>query len=525
MFFVIDIMKGMKKLSFIFIAILLILSLPLTAITAGAAEVSLFSDGAEIDVNGDDDTPESPDELPSYYSSVDLGLTTSIKSQTGDLCWAYSSISTYETLLLKNELFYGYLSVTELDAWGTTREDGSGWQRDALNSGYTYIPIGYYTSWSGPLVLNETAPRYGVTALEYIEQKDIQSIKRSIYEEGSVAANLNYLSPYISNDRNSYLLKEQATSMMGHSVSVVGWDDNYSKDNFDGQHTPENDGAWLCKNSWGNNNSIGGFLWISYEDFYLFNEEFLAPSFGIKSFQRINKTDYLYQNEEYGATYSFGYIDDAVITYFNVFDFAQGGDILDKVIFETTSKGAAYKVYYVPVDGEGVPNADRSLWQELGSGTADYRGYICADFDDVTIKPEKAAIAVEIDASALDGVKNNIGVSEWLRNRDTGKMIFTKTCEAGKSFVTCNGEITDVRDYYQNELNDSIGGTLVIKAVTKGRGDVNLDHIENINDATVIQQYLARIGSLDETQLAVADVNGDGAVNINDATVIQLDLL
>ena len=41
---------------------------------------------------------------------------------------------------------------------------------------------------------------------------------------------------------------------MNHMVSVVGWNDNYPKENFgsDENSQPETDGAWLVKNSWGN---------------------------------------------------------------------------------------------------------------------------------------------------------------------------------------------------------------------------------------------------------------------------------
>ena len=36
-----------------------------------------------------------------------------------------------------------------------------------------------------------------------------------------------------------------------HAVTIIGWDDNYSKENFASGHQPPADGAWLVKNSWG----------------------------------------------------------------------------------------------------------------------------------------------------------------------------------------------------------------------------------------------------------------------------------
>ena len=69
-----------------------------------------------------------------------------------------------------------------------------------------------------------------------------------------------------------------------HAVCIVGWDDNYSRDNFfqgisesGMDKTPPHDGAWIVKNSWGskdgefpNNSGWGvdgtGYFYLSYYD-------------------------------------------------------------------------------------------------------------------------------------------------------------------------------------------------------------------------------------------------------------------
>jgi hypothetical protein len=50
-----------------------------------------------------------------------------------------------------------------------------------------------------------------------------------------------------------------------HQVTVVGYDDNFSRDNFNEEVRPASDGAFLIKNSWGKGRHDGGYFWLSYE--------------------------------------------------------------------------------------------------------------------------------------------------------------------------------------------------------------------------------------------------------------------
>ena len=40
-------------------------------------------------------------------------------------------------------------------------------------------------------------------------------------------------------------------AMANHAVTIIGWDDDYPKENFISEHMPPENGAWLVKNSWG----------------------------------------------------------------------------------------------------------------------------------------------------------------------------------------------------------------------------------------------------------------------------------
>ncbi|MCD7825235.1 MAG: lectin like domain-containing protein [Clostridiaceae bacterium] len=58
---------------------------------------------------------------------------------------------------------------------------------------------------------------------------------------------------------------DDAISMANHCVTIVGWDDTYSKENF-GTSQPASDGAWLIANSYGTEYGDSGYFWLSYEE-------------------------------------------------------------------------------------------------------------------------------------------------------------------------------------------------------------------------------------------------------------------
>lgn len=537
----------------------LITALSLITVTGSiAANAAVINDESTVmqSAGEQSDSFSTKSSLPSKYSSVEQGNVTSVKTQQYNDCWAYAGIAAFESKLLADGFTNVNMTMEHLNAWATTRSNSTGWLRNQYDEGYAEIPLGYFTSWSGAVLASDVADidfyliesgdevptnlsKYGATAIEYFDKTNPDAIKEAIMENGGVYSSFGSNSVCYNAEETAYYMPEDVQlTYIGHAIEVVGWDDNYAASNFNTQYglRPKKAGAWLCKNSWGNYNSLGGYFWISYYDKYIFSDLFY-PSYTINSVEQITDDKKLMQNEIYGATYEFNYLVDDTITYANKFTYDDNYKTIDKVIFETEALGADYIIYYAPNGSDGNPDPKKSNWTKLYSGTVDYKGYICADIDDFYVPDESGSIAITIDTSSQNiGVTpansnfkiSTIGVGEWLK-KSTGEYIFKNDSQPGESYIIENNKSTDLLDWYKTNLDDPLGGTFVIKAVTLKSGeyeigDVDKDGTLTISDATMIQKYIAQYETFDDYTLTLADFNGDNTIDIGDATAIQKSL-
>ena len=90
------------------------------------------------------------------------------------------------------------------------------------------------------------------------------------------------------------------TKVRDHAITIVGWDDNYSKDNFAEGAKPSTDGAYIVLNTYGTESFDNGYLYVSYEDVFVEDE-----LYGICGTSNIDY-DKLYQHDFYGGIYQIG---------------------------------------------------------------------------------------------------------------------------------------------------------------------------------------------------------------------------
>lgn len=104
-----------------------------------------------------------------------------------------------------------------------------------------------------------------------------EQIKRAIMKYGSVFTSYyadpenKYLNPETSAYFYPYSVMNEPESgdycyveEINHAVTLVGWSDGFPKECFDPM--PPADGAWMVRNSWGDDVLEGGYFYISYYD-------------------------------------------------------------------------------------------------------------------------------------------------------------------------------------------------------------------------------------------------------------------
>ena len=216
-------------------------------------------------------------------------LSLSVKNQRNtSLCWAFSLASNLETSLLTREQKYYDLSEEQLayfwanrvnDPLGNTPNDKiTRTQSDYHGTGNGRVASFFLSTWSG-MTTEEKVPfqssavtwpdslAYDTSA--YMEdaifsQYTVDRTKQLLMEYNSVSAMIYMLDNYYYPDTASYSCPQ--SGLVNHAVTIVGWDDTYSKENFPSASGVNNDGAWIVKNSYGKNWGKNGYFYLSYED-------------------------------------------------------------------------------------------------------------------------------------------------------------------------------------------------------------------------------------------------------------------
>lgn len=418
--------------------------------------------------------------LESSYNTNKTLYNNSVKNQGNyGVCWAFAANNISESYCLKNavtpvndfsELHLSYftfhrpndpLSMTNGDTLSVISGSGN-FASIGSNSEITTLAL---SNWLGPVsesafpysqmssvVSNGIDSSYAysnsVAHMQdayWISMKDPVSVKESIKMYGSAAVTIGYNDSYMNYQTDSF--NNNASSSSNHMISIIGWDDNYSRDNFTAK--PVGNGAWLCKNSWGSYWGDNGYFYVSYEDKSILESN--ACFYQYESASNYDK-NYMYDGgllacyEEYTGTNSCGIG--------NVFTSTEE-ERLEAVSFVTFQVPIQYEIRVYKNVGNGVLAITQT-------GQEQYAGYHTIELDTPIPLTQGEKFSVVIKLSSISGgikVPVDAAYQGWGLSFDTAQ-------DAGQSYISVGEDLVDWNDLA------SYGETARIKAFTK-KGAIN----------------------------------------------------
>lgn len=336
-------------------------------------------------------------DLPATFDLREQGKVSSVKNQNPDnTCWAFAALSAAESnLLLKgaaaepdlSELQFAYFFYNKpTDPLGGTAGDKNviaDQRQDALSNGgnlYTTALTAMewmglvdeslmpYTSreseipWQDSLAYDQNSTV--IRNVDWMSTKDRTILKQYLMEKGAGVISYWYSSRYYNSDTHSYYNPNStSTGASGHAVTIVGWDDNYPRENFKEAYRPASDGAWLVKNSWGTESDDEGYFWMSYE------EERLNISSGVAVFyDAVSVEDSWEHNYQYDGNASLTY-DDSFFSgtgMANVFT-AQGAEYLEAASVATWNPLQDYTLRVYKNPQKGKPESGELVASQRGT--------------------------------------------------------------------------------------------------------------------------------------------------------------
>ncbi len=452
------------------------------------------SNGDEISMKGDFVGPVwmASESVPSNYKSP---YVTSVKNQgPNGTCWAHATIACAEASMNKNGLVKDFMKDTTAQEVNLSEKhlvwfSGGASPADSTdpfynemssagaavysNGGNHMMSYNALSKWWGVELesnhpytnldgsgIDESA-RYSsfghLKNMMELDIRDLVSVKKEIMDKGAVMVSYYSESDYYKhatyNDEDTYSFyyyDYDSDLNTNHAVTIIGWDDNYPKENFVSE--PANNGAWLCKNSWDSDWGVEGYFYISYEEMSLDR----AVSFEMES------ADAYDNNYQYDGVYYGGMAAEFEMYGVNVFT-AKGNESLKAVGFVSNASNFEYTVKifknFTALDeasgsystADFIDDADATI-----TGTGAYAGYYTVELDEALSLQEGEKYAVAISCKHYDSA-NDMYLYHFTRDK--------KCTVAGQSFYTFVG-------YYSTDLVNSYN--VCVKAFTDDAGEYDI---------------------------------------------------
>ena len=326
------------------------------------------------------------------------------------------------------------------------------------------MSMAYLLAWQGPVLESQDpygdgvspdglTPSVHVQEIQVLPSKDYEAIKRAVYLRGGVQSSLytsmrDYQSQsvYYNRETNSYCYI--GNEKPNHDSVIVGWDDNYSRENFNLDLA--GDGAFICTNSGGEDFGDQGYFYVSY-----FDSNIGVHNIVYTGVEPVDNYDYIHQSDLCGWVGQIGYGQEEA-WFANAYR-ADKGENLAAAGFYATDKNTEYELYLarnLPDAGGGEMERALDRRMLLAKGRLDNAGYYTIPLDKkIPLEDnEKFAIIVKI---ITPGTVHPVAIEY-----DAGDGIAQVDLTDGEGYLSHDGKVWE-------HVEETQSCNLCLKAYTK----------------------------------------------------------
>ncbi|MBR6256301.1 MAG: hypothetical protein IKR23_02895 [Lachnospiraceae bacterium] len=322
-----------------------------------------------------------------------------------------------------------FASQTLINGRGAVSENEAPYTfADNMNNG-SYAPLG---------IEYDSVARLRNAREINIENRSL--IKQCISENGIVGVSIYAMDSCYNDEHNCYYGATHVNT--NHAITLVGWDDSFPKEYFNasGSSVPQEDGAWLVRNSWNNGSdclSYYNYFWLSYEDSSLTqpngSTQKSAWTFDIALPEELPANNYFYTSQIHSKSY--------ILKPYcaNIYTACSGAAFEDikAVSFDALGlegDGTDYEIsIYTHVNPSKGPASGRKVKKATTTGTLYLDGKYTIDLNESVTVRKGESFAVVIRRSDDKTI-----CYERAYSRSNG-IKYTVGCKKGQSFYSADG--------------------------------------------------------------------------------------
>ena len=283
-----------------------------------------------------------------------------------------------------------------------------------------------------------------------------EDVKKAVMDYGAVSISYwsdqssDWSTQYYNSLTAAYYCPEGRTT--NHAVNIVGWDDDYSSDNF--ATKPEGNGAWIVRNSWGSEYGKDGYFYLSYYDKSIYSVGYTLEA---------ELSDNYNNNYQYDGAMLYGYMGyGGSNKYSNIFEAKAnlgGSENIKAVSFMT---GSSTNLNYTV-----------SVYTNLSDDTNPESGTLAAQKSGVTTYDGMYTVVLDSSVNINEGKKFSVVVEVNSNSGKTAYLAYERSMQSGKAGYWCTASVKANQSFINSPYNGwndfsnkSYGGNFIIKAFT-----------------------------------------------------------